>query len=47
MCMLLDAGVPETYWQEARQYAVLFYNRIPPVRKAVYWTLAIAAGVTL
>ena len=21
-CMLLDAGLPETYWQEARQYAV-------------------------
>ena len=32
-CMLLDADLPETYWEEARRYSVFIYNRLPPSRK--------------
>ena len=32
-CMLIDADLPETYWEEARRYAVFIYNRLPPSRK--------------
>ena len=32
-CMLLDAELPETFWEEARRYATFIYNRLPPARK--------------
>ena len=31
--VLLDSGLPDTYWEDAMLCALYIYNRIPPVRK--------------
>jgi hypothetical protein len=33
IAMLVDSGLPETFWEEARRHAVYIYNRVPPVRE--------------
>ena len=33
IAMLVDSGLPETFWEEARKHAVFIYNRVPPVRE--------------